>query len=109
MNLKFVYRKYLALAQQQQVTKVKTLEEERLLAKKREQISQRIERYFKLLCPIHKKMTMAEKEIAFQVINKLSQPPQNFTQQEISYFVHSSYFATHVSNRLKELCRIKLG
>lgn len=109
MNLKFVYRKYLALAQQQQVTKVKTLEEERLLAKKREQISQRIERYFKLLCPIHKKMTMAEQEIAFQVINKLSQPPQKFTQQEISYFVHSSYFATHVSNRLKELCRIKLG
>ena len=109
MNLKFVYRKYLALARQQQVIKAKNLAEQQLLTKKREQISQRIERYFKLLCPIHEKMTMAEKEIVFQVVNKLSQPPQNFTQLEISYFIHSPYFAIHVSNRLKELCRIKFG
>ena len=109
MNLKFVYRKYLALAQQQHTTTTKTIEAEQLLAEQREQISHRIERYFKLLCPTSKKITMAEKEIIFQVINKLSQPPQNFTPQEVSVFVHSEYFATHVSNRLKELCRIKFG
>lgn len=109
MNLKFVYRKYLALAQQQYITQAKSFEVEQLLAKQRQQLSQRIERYFQLLCPIAEKITMAEKEIVFQVINKLSQPPQNFTPPKIAVFVHSEYFATHVSNRLKELCRIKFG
>lgn len=109
MNLKFVYRKYLPLAQQQYLAEEKARQEKQLLAKQQERISRQIARCFKLLCPTNEKITMNKKEIVYQVLDKLSQSPQNFTKLEVARFVHSPHFANQVSNRLRELCRAKLN